>query len=157
LLTLFFSFGGTATQRFGEIFTPGFTKHAFHSTTPLHSPITRVLTAFSPATIAQDVRDDVAASFEHASMAGVEQRNGVKVVSAGWGLESDFPVRERGERGKGEKGTAYFVLVGWEWKDEVGMQNTREDVALLVEREGCLAWDEFLVVCEVLERAGPVE
>jgi hypothetical protein len=31
------------------------------------------------------------------------------------------------------------------------------DVALLVEYKVCLAWDEFLVVSEVLERAGRVK
>jgi hypothetical protein len=37
------------------------------------------------------------------------------------------------------------------------MQNTRGDVALLVERKGCLACNEFKVVCEVLEWARRVE
>jgi hypothetical protein len=37
------------------------------------------------------------------------------------------------------------------------MQNTREDVALLVERKGYLACNEFLVVCEVLDWARRVE
>jgi hypothetical protein len=35
------------------------------------------------------------------------------------GLESDFPVGGRGERGNGEKGTTPFVLVGWVKMDEV--------------------------------------
>lgn len=37
------------------------------------------------------------------------------------------------------------------------MQNTREGVALLLKKKGCLAWDEFLVVCEVFERAGSLD
>ena len=63
-------------------------------------------------------------------------------------------MRGRNGDGKGENGTVFFVLVGWEGVDVVEMGKVRDDVGLLVEREGCVAWDEFLVECEVLEREG---
>lgn len=83
----------------------------------------------------------------------MKRTRGVQAVSAGWGMESDFPLRRRNGDGKEENGTVFFVLVGWEGVDEVEMEKVRENVALFVEMEGCVAWDEFVVECEILERA----
>ena len=47
-----------------------------------------------------------------------------------------------------------LVLVGWDSMEKVGIQKMREGVALLIERKDCVAWSEFFVVCELLERAG---
>jgi hypothetical protein len=97
------------------------------------------------------------ASFENVRSAVVEKRSGVKAVSAGWGLESDFPVRGHDGRAKGGKGTVFFVLIGWGGVDEVELEHVRKAVALLVEMENCVAWDEFSVECEVLERSNKGE
>jgi hypothetical protein len=111
------------------------------------------MTAFFPSAISQDVKDRILASFEPTITAVTEKRNEVKAVSAGWGLEQDFPVRGRGGRETGDNGTVFFVLVGWEEVNRISMEKLRHDVSLLVENKDCVAWDEFLVECQVLDRA----
>lgn len=98
----------------------------------------------------------------------------VREVSAGWGLETDFPFpssmrtfgtedrRNKDEgasekRVEGERGAVFFVLIGWEERDERGVEEVRESVSLMVEMQGAVGWEEFCARCEVLEREGRQE
>ncbi|KAJ4987032.1 hypothetical protein SVAN01_07448 [Stagonosporopsis vannaccii] len=167
------SFGAEATQHFPLVFTPGFTKHAFLPTTlPLKSPTTQVLLFFFAADTTDDAKRALVSEFEgvqselvksHEGSQGLEGQAEVsrlQGVSAGWGVEHDFPIRGRRlpqatskqAAGEQEKGAVFFVHVGWEGRNGSGMGEVSEKIGAAVEREGCVARDEFQVECEVLER-----
>ncbi|KAF3048405.1 hypothetical protein E8E12_011772 [Didymella heteroderae] len=156
------TFGAEATQRFGQVFMPGFTKHVHLSTTPLSCPLTEVVLASFPSSISAPQKDVVATRFREFKASALDHCADVRGVSAGWGHEDDFPVHHRAVGGDSctmlqEKGCLFFALIGWGGaRERMAFRDTdvyKAHIHLLTEMEGCVALSTFHLSCSTLERA----
>lgn len=149
-------FGGEATKKFGEVFTPGFTKHAFLNTDVLRSPVTEVMLAFFPSNTTTSAQHAVSQRFSEFDNKALKQCKDVRSVSSGWGLETDFPIKGDGNHGR--KGILFIALIGWGSVNEhMAFRESdvfKEYVGLITGMEGCLDLSMFHLECEVLERHG---
>lgn len=115
--------------------------------------------AFFPATITPAQQSAISTQFAAFKSAALDQCKHVRGVSAGWGHETDFPIRGSGDRGslESEEGSLFFALIGWGSVGEhMAFRETdgfKENVGLVGEMEGCVGLDMFHLECEVLERA----
>lgn len=147
-------FGGEATKKFGEVFTPGFTKHVNLNTEVLRSPVAEVMFAFFPSNITTDAQTDVSQRFSEFNNKALKQCKDVRSVSSGWGLETDFPIR--GDGNNGGKGMLFIALIGWGSVDEhMAFRESdvfKKHVGLIIGMEGCLDLSMFHLECKALER-----
>ena len=152
----FIRFGREATEKFGEVFTPGFTKHVFLNTEVLRSPVTEVMLAFFPSKVTTDAQTTVSQRFSEFNHKALKQCKDVRSVSSGWGLEADFPIR--GDGNNGGKGMLFIALIGWGSVNEHNAFREsdvfKEYVGLITGMEECLDLSMFHLRCEVLERQG---
>ncbi|KAF3038757.1 hypothetical protein E8E11_003804 [Didymella keratinophila] len=156
------SLGGEATKRFGEVFTPGFTKHALLDTHVLKAPVTEVMLASFPPDFFATQKDDVMRRFQDFQSSALDHCADVRGVSGGWGPENDFPlhhvstIEELNDGDKQKTGCLFFVLTGWGSVGENRVfretKQFREYIQLLAEVEGCIALSTMLLRCEILER-----
>lgn len=115
--------------------------------------------AFFPATVTPTQQSAIATQFAAFKSTALDPCKHVQGVSAGWGHETDFPIRGGGDPGSqdGEKGSLFFALIGWGSVGEhVAFRETdgfKENVGLVGAMEGCVGLDVFHLKCEVLERA----
>lgn len=150
-------FGGEATKRFGDVFTPGFTKHVFVDTDVLATPVTEVRIAFFAHDISPAGQTAVAARFSAFATAVLDRCADARGVSVGWGLEADFPF-PGADGEEGGKGRLFVALVGWGSVGECeAFRETEgfgESERVMTEMEGCVGMDRFYLECKVLEKAG---
>lgn len=165
-------YGGEATNRFGEVFTPGFTKHADLDASVLQSPVAMILLASFPSDILAHQKESAMKQFQDLLSKALYQCADVEGVSAGWGLENDFPLehisttseRNHGSQLSGnakmvqEKGCLFFALIGWgNVNAAMAFRKTREFkgcVQLLDEMGDGIALSTIAISCEMLAREG---
>lgn len=162
--------GGEATKCFGEVFAPGFTKHADLDASVLQSPVATILLAAFPSDILAQQKESARDQSQCLLSKALYQFVDVEGVSAGWGLENDFALQhisgisERDLRSQlsgnaktlQEKGSLFFALIGWgnENAATASRKTTRfkECVQLLDEMGGCSAVSTIAISCETLAR-----
>jgi hypothetical protein len=110
--------------------------------------------AFFSADISRADQDAAEAQFQLFADRALAQCSDVVGVSAGWGVEKDFPVRGGEE---GQKGTLFTALIGWPSIDaHMKFRETdvfKENVGLLRNLGGLVKLTMFHVSCRTLERS----
>lgn len=69
-------------------------------------------------------------------------------VSAGWGLEADFPAQSTTTE---EKGSLFFACFGAVNIDQPLLERLQNEVALLVQREGSIGCRYLRLRCKTLD------
>lgn len=133
-----------------------FTKHVAVTPSPplvLQSPVTEIMLAYFPSGISSTAKDTASSQFQQFVEKGLSKCRDVKVVSYGWGLENDFPVRGGEE---GQLGSLLIAFIGWDsieaherFRETEGF---KENVGLITGMEGLLKLVAFHISCRSLGR-----
>lgn len=109
--------------------------------------------ALFPADISRADQDAVSAQFQQFADKALAKCPDVKGVSAGWGVETDFPVRGDED---GQKGALLTAMIGWPSVDaHMEFRETevfKENVGLLRNLKGMTKIAMFHVSCRTIER-----
>lgn len=93
-------------KEFGKHITP-----TPSPTTALRAPATDLWLAYFPSDISTEKKDEMARELAGYADAGLLAS--YDHLSAGWGVENDFPVRGRGD----QKATLFALFIGWSGDD----------------------------------------
>lgn len=131
-------------------------KHIIVNPSPpraLQAAVTEVMLAYFPSGISTSTKDANSARFQQFMEKGLNACSDVQGVSYGWGVETDFPVRDSKD---GQEGTLLAALIGWPSIDaHMKFRETqafKDNVHLLREMEEMVKLGMFHIQCKSLER-----
>lgn len=126
--------------------------------------MTEVLLISFPGLVSDAEKDVGLKKFQEFRESILDKCADVQGVSAGWGIENDFPLHypstavKPAAGGEQKNGCLFFALIGWESVRAVmefrEMREYEKHIQLLTEMEGCIALSTFHLSCSVLERMG---